>query len=175
MATDTIQRDTPLHVACFYGLLDVIIFLVQRGASVNSLNNSHQTPLDKLLSLCQHPSKNSSTRSRLLTAHLLTRFGFKVNPKAQGQRQGTRCRILYAYNKARICSDCPSLLHISRLRVRELLPPSHLEAVVTSLSIPVDLQDFLLFRPMGLDHHVTCSHVEDLICSLSPPPFARNK
>ncbi|KAK3728271.1 hypothetical protein RRG08_060060 [Elysia crispata] len=163
MATDTIHGDTPLHVACFYGLLDVAVFLMQRGACVNVLNNVGQTPLDKLLSLCQHPSKNSSTRSRLLTAHLLTRLGFKVNLKARGQHAGTRNRILLTYNKAKICSNCPSLLHISRLRVRALLPPTNVEPVVTSLPLPVDLQNFLLFRPEGLDRHVTCSHVEDLL------------
>ncbi|RUS68898.1 hypothetical protein EGW08_023339, partial [Elysia chlorotica] len=155
--------DTPLHVACFYGLLDVVVCLVQHGACVNVLNNVGQTPLDKLLSLCQHPSKNSSTRSRLLTAHLLTRLGFKVNLKAQGQRAGTRSRILLSYNKAKICRECPSLLHLARLRVRSLLPPANMATMMTSLPLPVDVQNFLLFRPEGLDHHVTCSHVEDLI------------
>ncbi|GFO02138.1 ankyrin repeat and socs box-containing 8 [Plakobranchus ocellatus] len=162
MTPDAIHKDTSLHVACFHGLLDVIVFLVQCGACVNALNSSGQTPLDKLLSLCQHPSKNSNTRTRLIIAHLLTRMGFKVNPKAQGQKPGPRARVLHSYYKAKRCSDCPSLLHLSRLRVRESLPTLNLEPAVASLPVPVDLQDFLLFRPCGLDHHVTCSHVQDI-------------
>lgn len=175
MATDSVHGETALHRACFNQNLEFIVLLVQQGAAVNVFNNIGQTPLDKLLYLCIHPWKDSTTRSRLLTAHLLTRLGFKVSPKSQSQRPGVRRRVLMAYNKAKICSECPSLLHLCRLRVRELLPERNLVPVIKSLPVPVDLHSFLLFRPAGLDHHVTCSHVEGLIQGLNVTHLERTE
>jgi ankyrin len=75
------KQQTPLHVASYFGKLDIVQLLLDHGANVDALDKFGKTPLHYI-----SKSKNKSKAVGIDVAQLLLKHGGNVNAETKNQR-----------------------------------------------------------------------------------------
>ena len=75
------KHRTPLHLASYFGMLEIARLLLQSGAKVNVVDDQGDTPLHDVS--C---GKNDSEEAGISVARLLLKHGADVNARSKGQR-----------------------------------------------------------------------------------------
>ncbi|WAQ96771.1 ANR52-like protein [Mya arenaria] len=153
---DTINGDTPLHVACNMANSETITVLIKHGCKFNQVNKHRQTPLAKLLRLAKD-FNDFHSRSRLKLGEQLYKMGFRMycplSPnisltkwQKSSSRQG-RDKVYDKYLEMVLgVAATPSLQSTCRVAVRASLASGvGFKKQVTSLHIPTHLKHYLEF------------------------------
>lgn len=156
--TDSVNDDTPLHVACGMCCQDSILKLIQYGALMNLENKQGDTPLAKLLKHTNKPNDfHSKTRIKLAKVLISIGFGMKEKPLVAmgGSRHNKgRDKIFDKYKEIKMLyNNIPSLQNLSRTIIRESLTCGvGVPKQVHGFDIPTNLIQFLLCYGVSLNN-----------------------
>ncbi|KAL4240125.1 Ankyrin repeat and SOCS box protein 16 [Mactra antiquata] len=152
--TDSVNKDTPLHIACGMCCHDAIVKLLQFGARMNLENKHGETPLAKLLKFT-HKANDFHSKTRIKLAKLLISIGFRMKESGTSLSRKVsshkgRDKTLDRYKEIMLqCNEVPTLLNLSRGVVRESLSSGvHVSKQIDTLDIPSNLKPFLLCKEL---------------------------
>ena len=191
-ARDGVHGNTPLHSACSHSEDGAILQLLRAGARANALNCREETPLLCLLKHACDPRGSFHAKSRQSLARCLIHVGMVVTSPRPDCRGGEHVRRggkrsykidrVYRQLLGETRRSVSSLLHLCRLRVRELCegdeawPPGgaggggdggaggggggerSLAQLVEELEVSRHLKEYLLYKDHVFDRRAFSCH-----------------
>ena len=193
-ARDGVHGNTPLHSACSHSEDGAILQLLRAGARANALNCREETPLHCLLKHACDPRGSFHAKSRQSLARCLIHVGMVVtSPRPdrtdcrgrggeyvrRGGMRSYKIDRVYRQLLGETRRSVSSLLHLCRLRVRELCegdeawPPGgageggagargggerSLAQLVEELEVSRHLKEYLLYKDHVFDRGAFSCH-----------------